>query len=94
MKKFINNGQATTIWNGISAERLLRRCKQGTSEEARAMSFVAGLMHAAEPIEEEEFQAARAALVAVEKRLIAEFTGEVKRNRYGQPFSGTHPALL
>lgn len=94
MSKFINNGQPTVIWNGITAEKFLRRCEQATAEEAHKMSHAASLMHAAEPITEEDFYAARAALVDVEKRLVEKFTGEVKYNRYGQPFGGTHPALL
>lgn len=94
MNKHINNGQPTTIWNGITAEKFLRRCEQATAEEAQAMSYVASLMHAAEPVTEEAFYAARAALVAVERRLIDNFAGEVKYNRHGQPLGGIHPALL
>lgn len=71
----------------------MRRCAQATDEEARVMGFVAGLMHGQEPITEDDFYAARAALCAVERRLIENYTGEVKYNRHGQPFGGTHPAL-
>lgn len=91
---YINNGQATSIWNGITAAKFLRRCEQATTEEAQAMSLVASLMHASEPITEEEFHTARAALFAVERRLIDNYTGEVKYNRHGQPFGGIHPALV
>lgn len=91
---YINNGQATNIWHGISAASLLRRCDHGTTEEAEAMSLVASLMHAGEAITESEWMAAENALNAVEKRLVANYTGEVKLNRYGRPHGGTHPALL
>lgn len=94
MSKNINNGQPTGIWHGITASALLRRCAQGTADEAAAMSTVAGLMHAGEPITETEWAAAEAALRAVEQRLIDRYTGEVKLNRHGQPHGGTHPALL
>ena len=94
MSKYINNGQPTNIWNGITAEGFLRRCKQAHQTEAEAMSYVASLMNAGEAITVEEFEAARKAFVAVEHRLIESYIGEVKLNRHGQPMGGTHPALL
>lgn len=92
MGEFINNGQATTMWHGISSARFVRRCAQATEQEAQAMSYVASLMMAGE-VTEEEFNAAETALNAVERRLIESYTGEVKLNRHGQPFGGIHPAL-
>ena len=94
MKNLINNGQPVQMWHGISAAALLRRCEQALPEEAAAMSTVASLMHAGEPISESEWMAAESAMHAVEKRLIENYTGEVKLNRYGQPHGGVHPALL
>jgi len=93
MKNLINNGQPTQAWHGITAAALLRRCEQALPEEAEAMSTVAALMHAGEPISEAEWMAAESAMHAVEKRLIENYTGEVKLNRYGQPHGGAHPAL-
>lgn len=92
--QYINGGQPTTIWNGITAEKFLWRCQQAEQVEADVMSYVASLMHAMEPVTVEEFEAARNALINVEQRLIENYTGEVKLNRHGQPFGGTHPALL
>lgn len=94
MKNLINNGQPTQAWHGITAAALLRRCEQAAPEEAAAMSTVASLMHAGEPISEAEWMAAEGAMHAVEKRLVENYTGEVKLNRYGQPHGGVHPALL
>lgn len=91
---YINDGRATTIWNGISAAKFMRRCAQADEDEAMAMGLVASLMHSGEPITEDEFHAARSALCAVEKHLIDKFSGEIKYNRHGQPFGGTHPALV
>ena len=91
---YINNGNATTIWHGISASALLRRCEQGSSDEAEAMSLVASLMHAGEAITESEWIAAEQAFNAVEKRLVENYTGEVKLNRFGRPHGGVHPALV
>jgi len=56
------------------------------------MSYVASLMLAGE-VTHDEFAQAEAALNAVEKRLIANYTGEVKLNRNGMPHGGCHPAL-
>ena len=91
---YINNGNSTMIWHGISASALLRRCEQGSSDEAEAMSLVASLMHAGEAIAETEWIAAEQAFNAVEKRLVENYTGEVKLNRYGRPHGGVHPALV
>lgn len=90
---YINDGKPTALWNGLSADLFLRRCAQAEPDEAQAMSHVASLMHAGEPVTSEEFEAARRALLAVEKRLIKNYTGEVKLNRNGQPIGGIHPAL-
>lgn len=90
----INDGTAVKIWHGITAAHLLRRCAQATAEEASAMSAVASLMHAGESISEAEWSAAEGAMVAVEKRLIEGYNKEVPLNRYGQPYGGTHPALI
>ena len=90
---YINNGNATTIWHGISASALLRRCEQGTEQEAEEMSLVASLMHACEAITESEWIAAEQAFNAVENRLVEKYQGEVKLNRYGRPHGGVHPAL-
>lgn len=94
MSKYINNGQPTNTWHGITATSMLRRCEQANEQEAEAMSIVASLMHAGEQITESEWIAAETAINAVEKRLVQNFTGEVKLNRYGQPHGGTHPALI
>lgn len=75
MKNLINNGQPTQTWHGITAASLLRRCEQATPEEAAAMSTVASLMHAGEPISEAEWMAAESALHAVEKRLFGKSCG-------------------
>jgi len=94
MSKYINNGQPTNTWHGITAASLLRRCEQADEQESEAMSLVASLMHAGEQITESEWSDAETALNSVEKRLVKNFTGEVKLNRYGQPHGGTHPALI
>lgn len=91
---YINNSQPTSVYHGITAEMLLRRCEQGSSDEAEAMSLVASLMHAGEAITESEWMAAETAFNAVEKRLVENYTGEVKLNRFGRPHGGTHPALV
>ncbi len=91
---YINNSQPTSVYHGITAEMLLRRCEQGTEQEAEAMSLVASLMHAGEAITEAEWMAAEKAFNAVEKRLVENYTGEVKLNRFGRPHGGVHPALV
>lgn len=91
---YINNSQPTSIYHGISASMLLRRCEQGTNEESEAMSLVSSLMHAGEAITESEWIAAEQAFNAVEKRLVENYTGEVKLNRFGRPHGGVHPALV
>lgn len=90
---YINNGNATTIWHGITHNELLRRCAQATEEEACAMSFAAAMMVAGE-CSEQDWLAAEQAFNAVEKRLVANYAGEVKLNRYGRPHGGVHPALV
>lgn len=93
MTNHINDGQPTNIWHGITAAGLLRRCADATEEHARAMSLVASLMDAGEPITSEEFAAAEIALHATEAAIVAAYTGPVKLNRHGQPYGGIHPAL-
>lgn len=95
MSNLINNGQATTIWNGISHTYLITRCAQATPDEADAMSTAASLMVAGE-CSYEEFNAARTALASVEDRMCAEWekiNGKPVRNRNGQILGGSHPAI-
>ena len=91
----INNGEATTLWNGISSNLLLARCEQATAEEAEAMSFAASLMLAGE-CSYEDWAAATTALRAVESRLCAAWeadNGAPLTNRFGHIIGGQHPAL-
>lgn len=95
MKNLINNGSATSIWNGIPHDYLVRRCEQATAEEASAMSTAVALMVAGE-CSHEEWEAALRALHGVEQRLSADWErehGEPVRNRHGQILGGVHPAL-
>lgn len=93
-KNLICDGQPTAVWHGISWQLFLKRCAQATDEEARLMGHVSSLMAAGEVVTHDEFAQAEAALRAVEKRLIANYPGEVKLNRRGLPHGGCHPALL
>lgn len=93
-RTLINGGAPTDVWHGLNAAHLLRRCQQATSEEAAAMGYVASLLHAGEPISEAEWAVAERACYAVEARLVATWTAPVRLNRHGQPWGGTHPALL
>lgn len=90
---YINGGEPTLVWYGITPTQLLRRCDHATDDEANAMSFVAAMMHACEPISHDDFEKAQRSLRAVEKRLVAEFVGPVRVNRFGRPWGGAHPAL-
>ena len=93
--KRINNGNATTIWNGISHNHLLARCDQASECEASAMSAAAGLMLAGD-CSQSEWDEAMAALYAVEARICAEWeekNGAPLLNRYGQILGGAHPVL-
>jgi len=66
----INNGQPFKEFCGINIERLLRCCDtdEATMDETEIMARVASLMHLAEPITEEEFRAAHAAVYMVEAK--------------------------
>lgn len=93
MTEYINEGRPVSVYHGITAASLLRRCAQAAPEEAQAMAHAAALMHAAEPITEAEWMAAENAVNAVEARLIAAWSSPLKLNRHGQPWGGCHPAL-
>lgn len=91
----INNGNATTMWQGISHGYLLSRCNQATPNQASAMSAAASLMIAGE-CSESDWADARAALAEVEFRLCAEWeaeNGAPLKNRFGMLLGGHHPAL-
>lgn len=95
MSDYINDGNATTMWNGISHNYLLKRCADATPDEAATMSTAASLMAAGE-CTHAEWNSARAALAAVEQRLCEVWEhehGEPRRNKAGRIIGGEHPAL-
>lgn len=94
MENFINNGNPTMIWNGVTESLLRKRCEFATEQEAAAMSYVSALMMAEEAISSAEWSAAYAALNAVESRLVNSFVGPIRLNRFGRYFGGAHPALF
>jgi hypothetical protein len=93
---YINDGQPTDRWHGISSATLLRRCadarRLNMPDAAHAMAYVASLMDAGEPITATEFCDSEHALAAVERTLMDEFTGPVRLTRRGHIWAG-HPAL-
>jgi len=86
----------TTIYNGITAEGMLRRCglDVATVAEREILSYTAAMMHACEDISEDQLMAAAHVARQVDGKLIAQWQGVVRLNRNGQPFGGVHPALV
>lgn len=63
-----------------------------TAEELNAYSTAAALSAANEP-DRAAWIAAISAENNAKSRAIAQYAGEVKLNRHGQPAGGTHPAI-
>ena len=59
MTTYINNGLPVAMWYGLTAIALVNQCRASICAQCELMLAVAAHMDQAEPISENEFEAAR-----------------------------------